>query len=501
MGLGKTVVTIAAVEELIERGDVGGGMIIVPASLKYQWAQKIEEFTQGQANTLVVDGDAKDRMRSYHRIKEGKVEYAILNYRQVVNDWRLVKSLPRDFICIDEIQAIKNPGTQQSRKLRALQAHYKWGLTGQPVENRAEEVFHIMSWIDPNLLGPASLFDQTFIVRDGWGNVKRYRNLPLLHKTLSRRMVRKSLDDPEVRDQMPQVTEESILVPFDRAGAGLYARITAELLQVLENSSINAGWNVLDHYSGTGNRQVAEAGEIMSRLTCLRMLCDHPDLLRLSARIRRGDLTEEDMEWGGSATGSAYAAELDARKMLDPLKTGPKLVATTETVEDIMLADPRNKVVIFSFFKGSLALLRSKLSRYGCAMFHGGMPSKDREAEKQRFLTDPNCRIFLSSDAGGVGVDLPVANFLISYDLPWSAGAWKQRNARIIRLSSEWNKVTLISMLMAGSIEERQYDALQQKQRIADAITDGRGTDRKGDLSLNLDTLTDFLRKYSVKVG
>jgi SNF2 family DNA or RNA helicase len=496
MGLGKTVVTIAAVEELIDAGEIGGGLVIVPASLKYQWEAKIAEFTDSRANTLVIDGDERDRLRSYHKIKEGKVEYAILNYEQVVNDWAYVKNLPRDFICLDEAQAIKSPVSKRGRKIRQMKAHYKWGLTGQPVENRAEEVFHIMEWIDPSVLGPADVFDRTFIVRDGYGKVKRYRNLPLLHKALSRAMVRKTWADPDVASQMPQVSEESIIVPFDRAAAKAYQEIANELLGVLEETKYMGGWNVLDHYNGE-SAGITAAGEVMSRVTCLRMLCDHPELLRLSARLRRGEATEDDLLWGGSATGSAYAAELEARGILDRLRAAPKLTATIEVVDDIMLADPKNKVVIFSFFKGAIAVLEEKLRKYGVALFHGGISAKAREAEKQRFLTDPNCRIFLSSDAGGVGVDLPVANYLISYDLPWSAGAWKQRNARIIRLSSEWPRVTLISMLMAGSIEERQYDALQQKQRIADAITDGRGADAKGDLRLNLDTLTEFLRNSS----
>jgi SNF2 family DNA or RNA helicase len=96
-------------------------------------------------------------------------------------------------------------------------------------------------------------------------------------------------------------------------------------------------------------------------------------------------------------------------------------------------------------------------------------------------------------------VDLPNANYLISADLPWSAGKLDQRNARIIRLSSEFEAVTLIYMLMAGSIEERQFDMLAQKQAIASAIVDGKGYDRKtGRLDLDLKTLSAFLQESEV---
>ena len=97
-----------------------------------------------------------------------------------------------------------------------------------------------------------------------------------------------------------------------------------------------------------------------------------------------------------------------------------------------------------------------------------------------------------------MGLDLPMANFLISYDLPWSAGAYAQRMARIIRLSSDFPEVTLVSMQMADTIEERQYDMLLQKGRIASAVVDGKGIDAKGRLSLDLKSLKDFLTERVV---
>jgi len=117
---------------------------------------------------------------------------------------------------------------------------------------------------------------------------------------------------------------------------------------------------------------------------------------------------------------------------------------------------------------------------------------------KRQFATDPNTRLFLSSDAGGIGLDLPVANYLISMDLPWSAGAYAQRQARIIRLSSEFPQVTLLSTQMAGSIEEYQYRLLSQKKKVADAVIDGKGISPKGRLNLDLQSLSEFLQTHVV---
>jgi SNF2 family DNA or RNA helicase len=134
-------------------------------------------------------------------------------------------------------------------------------------------------------------------------------------------------------------------------------------------------------------------------------------------------------------------------------------------------------------------------------LVNGDMSNKAKDVAKRRFQTDPKCRLFLSSDAGGYGVDLPQAQYLISYDLPWSAGALAQRNARIIRLSSTFDTVTIFSLLMKGSIEERQYDMLAQKNLIASAVVDGKGADSDGRLVLNLSTLRTFLLGSDVGDG
>ena len=100
--------------------------------------------------------------------------------------------------------------------------------------------------------------------------------------------------------------------------------------------------------------------------------------------------------------------------------------------------------------------------------------------------------VLLSSDAGGIGVDLPAANYLISYDLPWSAGKLKQREARIDRISTEWDEITLIKMVMKDSIEEWMLDHLLQKIGVAGAFIDG-GYDKKGQFQLTASGLADFL--------
>lgn len=498
MGLGKTVITIAAIEDLIDDGTVSCGLVITPSSLKYQWERQIEKFTDG-ATVMVVDGTPMQRERQYSEALSGEYDYIILNYEQVVNDWDFVRHLPRDFVVCDEVTAIKGFKAKRSRRVKKLQADFLFGLSGQPIENKPEEAFSIMEWIDPEVLGRFDIFDKAFIVRNHWGKVERYRNLPTFGKKMAEAMVRKKRTDPDVRDQLPKVSEESHLIQFDAAGATLYRTIAAALENDLAQAmSMFSTFDLWGHYSGKGEDTSANwiRGEIMSKLTCLRMLCDHGELLRISAAMYTGHAEAGT----GVQGGSKYAAALQTAGKLSRLpKSPPKMTACMETIEEILSAAPENKIVLFSFFKATLRLLQDATAALcGSVRFTGDMTAKARDDAKMKFQADPYCRLFLSSDAGGYGVDLPEANYIINYDMPWSAGKLDQRNSRIVRLSSEFEAVTVINFLMQGSIEERQYDMLVQKRKIASAFMDGKGYDAKGRLDLSLSTLTEFLQTSAV---
>lgn len=493
MGLGKTPLSLYVTETLLDEGDIDMVLVLAPASLKYQWRSEIKKFTE--AESIVIDGSPKQRQRQYRQVAAREFDYVIMNYEQVVNDWETIKLIKWPCVVADEVQAIKNVRSKRTRRVKKLKARYRYGLTGQPIENRPEELYSIMQWLDPEVLGDFEVFDRTFIRRNRFGGVQMYRNLPLLRKTMEDVMVRKTRRDPEVRDQMPSVVEEVYTVDFDKPGAALYRSMAAELLEELQAAgSLFQNFDLWSHYNGAeSGAAFAARGRIMSKLTCLRMLCDHPDLLRESARLKsEGAVT-------GIKGGSVYAAELAADGRLDGLKQTPKLDALMDLVKDLLDADPANKVVVFSFFKSMVHRICAAASPLTESVaFTGDLKPKERQAAKERFQSDPNVRLFVSSDAGGTGLDIPAANYLISYDLPWSAGKLAQRNARIIRLSSEWDSVTLVSLVMTGSVEERQYRMLEEKQAIASAWLDGKGVDKKGQLVLDPQTLTRFLRESSV---
>jgi SNF2 family DNA or RNA helicase len=350
--------------------------------------------------------------------------------------------------------------------------------------------------VDSSVLGHFKTFDAAFVKRDHWGRVKTYRNLPTLHRLLSDHMVRRTR--AEVADQLPAVvTPAPILVDLDASAAVLYRRMVHDLQAELAEA-LNTWGNFSLGGFYRGEEQGEARGRIMSKLVCMRMLCDHPELLRLSAAHFRGVLP-------GSRTGSEYAEELHQAGKLEKLSKAPKLDAVVGTRDrpglicDILAADPRNKVVFFSFFKDMLDLVaEATKSLTKSVLFTGAVSVTRRDQAKAQFATDPDTRLFLSSDAGGIGLDLPVANFLISYDLPWSAGAYAQRQARIVRLSSKFPQVTLLTVQATGTIEEYQFRLLGQKKKVADAVVDGKGINPRGGISLDLKSLSEWLRESAV---
>lgn len=487
MGAGKTVTTIAAIERLIVSEDVDRCLVVVPASLKYQWKREIEKFTDSRV--ALIDGTPKAREKGWRAAISAR--YVIVNPESLMKDQDLLKSTPCQAIVVDEATMLKSRVSKRSKMIKKIAKPilYRYALTGQPIENRPEELFSIMEFVDPEVLGKFDSFDRTFIVRDHFGKPTRYRNLKTLHESMQGCMIRKTRED--IADQLPKIIHQVIPVPFDTRGADLYRIISNDLLHQLQQviGRHGSSFNLWKHYNDPESNDAQ--GEIMARLTVLRMLCDNPELIKVSADYY-ADPTKPKQ-------GSAYAHTIMTEVLNTPITSSPKMDAVVEYITEVLSEDPKNKVVLFSFFKENLRLIQKATAKVtDSVLFMGGMSAEERDTSKQKFSTDPDTRLFLSSDAGGYGVDLPMANYLISYDLPWSSGKLEQREARIIRLSSQFPHVTIATFVMRGSIEERQYEMLQQKRSINEAFVDGKHHDHKGGFDITLGSLSTFLRETSI---
>ena len=497
LGLGKTVLTIAAIEALRKSGDISGPTLVVClSSLKFQWAKEISKFSD--RTSVVIDGSRTKRNAQYAESVAHATDYVIVNYEQIVNDWDYVSSMQFDAIVMDEATAIKSFRSKRSKRVKELAKHIdvRFGLTGTPVENgKPEELYSIMQAIDETVLGQRfDIFDRTFIVRNQWGGVQRYRNLPRLHERMQDASVRKSQTDPDVAPFLPDsIEKDPILVPFDSMGARVYRHIANLLEQELQDaqSMFGASFSVYSHYgegSRSGGPEDALRGAVMSKITALRMLCDHPDLVVQSAAMYHP--FEADR---GSKFLSELMEDTSVSGWLEKAKT-PKLDMLESLVRDHLM-DDENKLVVFCSYVGMAGLLHERLGPDRGVVYTGAMNARAKEAAKVQFQTTVATRILISTDAGGYGVDLPQANMLINYDLPWSSGLAVQRNGRIKRASSKWPSIVIQDLLMADSVEERQHDMLQQKNAVASAVVDGKGINDKGGVDMTAGSLIRFLKQ------
>jgi SNF2 family DNA or RNA helicase len=516
MGLGKTVIALAAIEELLEKGEVETAVIVVPANLKYQWAKAIAKLTDVPTRVVTVredglkqeitvpteeycvliDGDAKKRAGLYAKVKTLRPDYVILGYENVVNDWNFVRRIKPECIVLDECTAIKTFRAQRTRKIKRLTAPYRFGMTGTPVENgKPEELFSIMQWVDDQVLGRFDLFDKTYIVRNKFGGVQNYKNLPVLHAKLAEVMVRKTRLDEDVRPYLPEVQESVIPVALDAKTKKAYQAIAGDLLAELRAAGPTMGdFDLFAHYhGGEGGNENSQQGKIMSRMQALDMLLNHPDLIVMSGQSY--EESEEARQRGVQKKvwpGSKYAYEVWQSGLLDDVTTAPKLDAVAAAVEDIM-AVPGNKIIVFSVNPDMLDLIGDRLPENSFVTYTGRMSSAAKAYAAQRFETDEQCRVFLSSHAGAFGTDLYMANYLINYDLAWSAGKQDQINARHNRASSQFKDIYILNAITSGTTEPRKLAMLAHKRRVGSAITDGRGADEKGRIENDVQTLTQCL--------
>lgn len=506
-GLGKTPTTILSIEELMSRGEIENPVLVVAlSSLKYQWSKEVAKFAP-ESGSVVIDGTPAQRNKQYADLEnwaEDGIDYVVANYEQITRDWDFFSSFQWGAIVADEATAIKSFRSKRAKALKKLGADVpvRIALTGTPMENgKPEEVFSIMQFVDPTVLGRFDHFDKTFIVRNRSGWVERYRNLPTLNKTLEKATVRKKQTDADVAPYLPSVRDmEPTEVQWDRSGWKLYQVVSRDLLATLDEAAelFGTGWtfNVAAHYGAQNDNSFdpVEAelrGRIMTQVQALRMLCVAPELVKISAEKFGSRITGDEIVPG---SGSEYAYVLRERGLLDGPLASPKIKLVGEYLNDFLDVNEDNKAVVFSAFVDTLPMIGGSI-REGYVLFHGGMSAKEKEAAKEKFQTDPGTRVLVSSDAGGYGVDLPQANLLVNCDLPWTAGAAVQRNSRIIRASSRWPSVRIDRFLMADSLEQRQWEALTHKSAVAGAVIDGVGYDDKGGVTTSVSSLRDVVSK------
>ncbi|MCC7226308.1 MAG: ATP-dependent helicase [Burkholderiaceae bacterium] len=430
MGLGKTI-QVLALQLVLQRETPGRPTLLVaPASLLANWASEAARFAPS-LRVLVAHPSAltSEEMRALDERRLASADFVITSYgtlqrQTALTDfhWRLA--------VIDEAQAIKNPGTRQTREVKRLKADARIALTGTPVENRLSDLWSIFDFTHPGLLGSArqfSVFGKRLADAGHFGPLKK-----LVQPYILRRMK----TDRRIIADLPDKTELKAWCHLSPVQASLYERSVKDLAKALETTE-----------------GIERRGIVLAYLMRFKQICNHPS------------------QWLG-----------DGAWQHDDSGKFSRLRELSETI-----AAKQEKLLVFTQFRETTeplaAFLGGLFGREGLIL-HGGTPVKQRRELVRRFQDDELTPFFvLSLKAGGAGLNLTAASHVIHFDRWWNPAVENQATDRAFRIGQKKN-VLVHKFVCRGTVEERIDQMIEDKQRLVSDVLEGGG-------EINLTELSD----------
>ena len=417
MGLGKTIQAIGVAEGLKKIMGITKVLIVCPTSLKYQWKSEIEKFTE--SSLQVIEGNLVQRRELY----SNEMQYKICSYNVVGRDLEEINLNEFDLVILDEAQRIKNWQTQTAKNVKKIKTKYAIVLTGTPIENKLEELYSLVQMVDPFKMGALFRFVNNHqIIEENTGKVIGYQNLNEIGELLKNNMIRRHKRD--VLKQLPSRMDKNLFVPMTEKQLELYTEYSDAVNRLVNKWMRMKFLNEKDRQS------------LLINLNRMRMVCDSTFIIDQTTRF------------------------------------DTKIGELMNVLEEVF-SNGDEKVVIFSQWERMTRIIAGELEarNINFESLHGGVHSKDREKLFTNFNQDPESKIFLSTDAGGVGLNLQAASIIINMDLPWNPAVLEQRIARVHRMGQKRN-VQVINFVSANTIENAMLGKLDFKSAMASGVLD-----------------------------
>ncbi|GAA3367327.1 DEAD/DEAH box helicase [Streptomyces sannanensis] len=413
MGLGKTITLIALhLHRQTERPTAGPTLVVCPTSLMGNWQREIGRFAPGTP-VRRFHGAA----RSLEELADG--EFVLTTYGTMRLDAGRLAGVEWGLVVADEAQHVKNPHSSTAKQLRTIGAKARVALTGTPVENNLSELWAVLDWTTPGLLGRLGTFRTRYAraVESGGDPAAAERLARLVRPFLLRR--RKS--DPGIAPELPSKTETDRAVPLTKEQAGLYEAVVRETLAEI-----------------SGADGFARRGLVMKLLTSLKQICNHP-----------AQYLKEDSPRVENRSGKL--------ELLDELL-------------DTIVAEGAG-VLVFTQYAQMARLMEHHLTRRGVPvqLLHGGTPVAEREEQVRRFQNGEVPVFLLSLKAAGTGLNLTRAGHVVHYDRWWNPAVEAQATDRAYRIG-QTRPVQVHRLICEGTIEDRIADMLARKRELADAV-------------------------------
>ena len=412
MGLGKTIQVLALLQRRRYRRQAKGpALAVVPRSLVFNWIQEAAKFTP---RLKVLDYTGPGR----HSLREKFAEYDLIitTYGTLRTDITELTNFEFDYVMLDESQAIKNADSQSAKAARLLRARHRLAISGTPIENHLGELWSVIEFLNPGMLGSDSVFKKYASAGTGAGLDAADRIL--LAKTLRPFILRRTKS--QVVQDLPEKTEQT-----------LYCDMETEQRRCYDELRVHYRDALLRKDAVELNRSKIEVLEALLRL---RQAACHPGLIN-------PDVSSEP------------SAKLE---MLLP--------SIAEVVEE------GHKVLVFSQFTSFLAIVRERLDQEQLVYEYLDGRTRNRAAKVERFQNDPDCPIFLISlKAGGLGLNLTAAEYVYLLDPWWNPAVEAQAIDRSHRIG-QTQHVFAYRLICRGTVEEKILELQQKKRDLADAI-------------------------------
>lgn len=425
MGLGKTIQALALIQRDWESNGKRPVLLVCPTSVINNWRKEAARFTPGLP-VLVHHGSDREKGAAFGEQARNHA-IVISSYALLHRDIEFLRDVPWAGVVLDEAQNIKNPETKQSRAARSFEVDYRVALTGTPVENNIGDLWSIMEFLNPGLLGIQAEFKRTFFVPIQAGRDPQAADR-LKHIT-GPFILRRLKTDKSVIADLPDKQEMKVFCTLTKEQASLYAAVLEEAEETMESAD-----------------GIQRKGVILGTLSKLKQVCNHP-------------------------------AQLLGDNSSIPGRSG-KLTRLTEMLEEII--EVGDRALIFSQFAEMGAILQRHLQEtFGQEVFflHGGVPKcrRDRMVEHFQGKCDGPSIFILSLKAGGTGLNLTQANHVFHFDRWWNPAVENQATDRAFRIGQARN-VQVHKFICAGTLEDKIDEMIERKKEIAgDVIGTGEG--------------------------
>ena len=407
MGLGKTLQAISL--GILKKEIFGFSRILVVtlASLKEQWKREIEKFSNEKGS--IIQGSPLQRRAMY---QSDPNLFKITNYEAVLRDVTILSRFNPDIIILDEAQRIKNFSTKTAEAVKRLPKKHAIVLTGTPLENKLEDVYSIVQFLEPYLLTPLWKFaaDHFMIPRKKKTSIAGYKNLAMLKEKLAPILIRRKKE--EVLTELPGEVVNNYYIDLSQEQLEIHAGYGRSLMPLLNKKFLTP----------------MDMRRIQILMLRMRMVCD-----------------------------STYLVDRDTH-------ISPKLTELESIIEEIVIQN-RRKIVIFSEWTTMTFLIARHLSDMGIPFVElsGKVAVKKRQKLIDEFTQNKDCLVFLSTDAGGTGLNLQAADCVVNFELPWNPAKMNQRIGRVSRIGQASQCINVINLIARNSIEERILAGIQLK--------------------------------------